>query len=96
MARIVRTFPARDDLRQIWVYVAQHNLVAADRFIDEIERTLRLLAGNPQMGQAIEQFRAGLRQFTVGNYVLFYEPIEGGVRLVRVLHGARKMDQLFD
>jgi toxin ParE1/3/4 len=96
MARIVRTFPARDDLRQIWVYIAQHNLAAADRLIDEIERSLRLLARNPQMGQAVEQYRAGLRQFTAGNYVLFYEPIDGGVRLVRVLHGARKMDELFE
>ena len=63
--------------------------------IDEIERTLRLLARNPELGQAVEQYRAGLRQFTVGSYVLFYEPIDGGVRLVRMLHGARKMDELF-
>jgi toxin ParE1/3/4 len=96
MARIVRTFPARDDLRQIWVYIAQHNLAAADYLVDEIERSLRLLARNPQMGQAVEQYRIGLRQFTVGNYVLFYEPIDGGVRLVRVLHGARKIDELLE
>ena len=95
MPRIVRTYPARDDLRQIWLYIAQHNLSAADRMIDKFERTLRSLARYPLMGEAVPQIRAGLRRFTVGNYVLYYEPIKGGVRLMRVLHGARKIEDLF-
>jgi toxin ParE1/3/4 len=95
MTRIIRTYTARDDLRQIWAYIAHDNMTAADQLIDEFERTLHLLARNPQMGQSVEEYRAGLRRFTVGNYLLFYEPIEGGIRLVRVLHGARRMDDLF-
>jgi toxin ParE1/3/4 len=47
------------------------------------------------MGESVSQYRPGLRRFTVGNYVLYYEPIQGGVRLVRVLHGARDIDDLF-
>jgi toxin ParE1/3/4 len=95
MPRITRTFPARDDLQQIWLYVAQHNITAADRLIDRFERTLRTLARHPQMGESVPQYRPSLRRFTVGNYVLYYEPIEGGVRLVRVLHGARDVDDIF-
>jgi toxin ParE1/3/4 len=95
MPRIVRTYPARDDLRQIWLYIAQHNLTAADRLIDKFERTLQSLARHPSMGESAAQYRPGLRRFTVGNYVLYYEPIHGGVRLVRVLHGARNIDDLF-
>ncbi len=94
MPRIVRTYPARDDLRQIWLYVAERNLSAADRLIDRFERTLSSLARNPLIGESVPQYRPGLRRFTVGNYVLYYEPIQGGVRLVRVLHGARKIDGL--
>lgn len=96
MPRIVRSYPARDDLRQIWLYIAQHNLTAADRLIDRFERTLRSLARHPFMGEAVPQYRPSLRRFTVGNYVLYYEPIKGGVRLVRVLHGARRIDELFE
>jgi toxin ParE1/3/4 len=96
MPRIVRTFPARDDLRQIWAYIAQDNIPAADRLIDEVERTLFLLAHSPWMGQSVDEYRVGLRRFTLGNYVLFFEPIEGGIRLVRVLHGARKMEDLLE
>jgi toxin ParE1/3/4 len=95
MPRVVRTYPARDDLRQIWLYVAQHNEPAADRLIDKFERTLRMLARHPLMGEAVPHYREGLRRFTVGIYALYYEPIHGGVRLVRVLHGARKIEDLF-
>jgi toxin ParE1/3/4 len=95
MPRIVRTYPARDDLRQIWLYIAQHNPAAADRLIDTFERTLRSLARYPLIGESAAQYRPGLRRFTVGNYVFYYEPIDGGVRLVRVLHGSRKIDELF-
>ena len=95
MPRVVRTYPARDDLRQIWLYIAQHNLTAADRLIDKFERTLQSLARHPLIGEAVPQYRPGLRRFTVGNYVLYYEPIKGGVRVVRVLHGARNIEELF-
>ncbi len=54
-----------------------------------------MLARHPLMGEAVPQYRPGLRRFTVGNYVLYYEPINGGVRLVRTLHGARKIEGLF-
>ena len=96
MARMVRTYPARDDLRKIWLYIAKDSVARADRFIDEVERTLNLLARNPQLGQSVAQYRPGLRQYTVRKFILFYEPIDGGVRLVRVLHGARKIDELFE
>jgi toxin ParE1/3/4 len=96
MPRIVRTFPARDDLRQIWLYTAQYNPAAADRLIDRFERTLISLARNPAMGELVEQYRPGLRRFTVGKYVLYYEPIRDGLRLVRVLHGARRIDDLLE
>jgi toxin ParE1/3/4 len=94
MPRIVRTYPARDDLRQIWLYLAERNEAAADRLIDRFEHTLQMLARHPLVGEAVPQFRPDLRRFTVGHYVLYYQPIAGGVRLVRVLHGACKIEDL--
>jgi len=31
----------------------------------------------------------------VGNYVIFYRPIEDGIVVIRVLHGARDLPELF-
>jgi len=39
---------------------------------------------------------ARLRSFPVGSYVIFYRPMENGVEIVRVLHGARDLPPLFD
>jgi toxin ParE1/3/4 len=81
-------------VRQIWLYIAKENIAAADRMIDRFERNLLTLARYPLMGQSADGYRVGLRQSTVGKYVMFYEPIDDGIRLVRVLHGARKLDEL--
>jgi toxin ParE1/3/4 len=96
MSNVVRAIPARDDLRQIWLHIAEHNIAAAYRVIDRIDRTLWSIARNPVIGELVEQYRVGLRRFTVGNYVLYYESIEDGIRLVRVLHRARRSDQLLE
>lgn len=47
------------------------------------------------MGKACEELQPSIRSFPVGKYILFYRPIEGGIELVRVLHGARDIESLF-
>ena len=51
MAHIVRSKPARDDLRGIWLYIAQESMDAADRLLDRIDRTVRMLAESPAYGR---------------------------------------------
>jgi len=92
MARIIRTKLARADLRDIWLYIAQDSIDAADRFLDRLDRTTRVIAKNPALGQRQDQIKQGLRRFVVGRYLIFYEPIVGGIRVVRVLHGARRWE----
>ena len=36
-----------------------------------------------------------VRSFPFGRYVIFYEPIEDGIDVVRVLHSARDIDAVF-
>ncbi len=95
MARIVRSQLARHDLRDIWLYIAQQSVDAADRVLDGIDHTVRMLAGNPAIGQQQDHIGPGLRRFVVGNYLVFYELIGGGIRVVRVLHGARRWEDEF-
>jgi toxin ParE1/3/4 len=37
----------------------------------------------------------GSQQFCRADYVIFYEPIEQGIDVVRVLHSARDVDAVF-
>ena len=75
--------------------IALDSPAAAAIWLDKIEKTLSLLATQPLMGEAVEHIRPGLRRVSQGNYLLFYEPRENGVVLVRVLHGAREIENLF-
>ena len=92
MARIIRTKLARADLRDIWLYIAQDSIDAADRFLDRLDRTIRLIAERPALGEPQDRIKQGLRRFVVGRYLIFYESIAGGIRVVRVLHGARRWE----
>ncbi len=87
MAEIFGRPQARLDLIEIWTFIADDNEVAADRVLDRIDSVLRMLSERPEAGRARPELAPHLRSFPVGNYVLFYLPLEGGVELVRALSG---------
>jgi toxin ParE1/3/4 len=96
MTRVVLTDAARQDQLEIWLYIAADNPDAADRLLDEIDRTLRLLAGAPGLGRARDDIVPGLHCFPVGNYLILYEVIPEGINVVRLVHGARQLSLLLD
>jgi toxin ParE1/3/4 len=87
---------AEEDLREIWAYVAEHNTEAAGSLIKEITRRFALLRDHPQMGQQQDKLLINLRSFAVKNYIIFYQPFEGGIEILRVLHGTRDVGSMFD
>jgi toxin ParE1/3/4 len=87
--RVFRSPLARLDLIEIWQFIADDNEPAADRFLDRIDQALVMLRDNPQAGRARPELTADIRSFAVGNYVLFYRPVAGGIELVRALSGYR-------
>ena len=46
------------------------------------------------MGVKQEQYRPGLRCFPVGKYIIFYCVTEDVLEIYRVLHGARRLEDL--
>jgi toxin ParE1/3/4 len=95
MARVDRFRRAEEDLLAIAEYIARDNPGAAARWLDQIEEKLLLLAKHPYMGEAVDSLRPGLRRFSHGKYLIFYEPRATGIGLVRVLHGARRIEDFF-
>ena len=96
MSRIDRTRRATVDVTELWIHIARDNYSAAERLVDRIDATLRQLADNPRMGEAVDQIRPGLRRFTVGKYVLYYDSLADGIRLQRVVHSAQSLRSVFD
>jgi toxin ParE1/3/4 len=97
MSQVIKTPPARQDLIELWKYIAEDSPSNADRVLDRIEHGLERLADNPEMGRRRPGLRDDLRSFSVGNHVIFYRPLskQEGVEVVRVLHGAQDIDSQF-
>ena len=94
MIKVIRTPAAVRDLAAITDWIARENLGAALRFYDQVDRLLDSIARSPQLGESVDQLAPGMRRFTLGNYLLFYRQVEDAIELVRVLHGARQIDDL--
>lgn len=95
MPRITRRPLAETDIVEIWDYIADDNFEAADRWVDQLDEKLRLLAMQPLMGRTRDELERGVRSFPFGRYVIFYMPTDVGIDVVRVLHGARDIDTVF-
>jgi toxin ParE1/3/4 len=95
MRRVFTRPRAEADLLDIWRYIAQDSPANADRLLDRIRDTLNRLAAMPFMGQARFDLGPGLRMFPVGNYLIFFQPIENGIEVIRVLHGRRHITGRF-
>ena len=87
---------AARDLDEIRQYIAENNPAAAVRLVEEVTELFHRLAEFPLIGRSREELVPKLRSFPVGNYVIFYQPISDGVEIVRVLHGSRDIESLFE
>ena len=95
MPRVLRTVQSRTDFDEIWDFIAEDSVTAADRLIRLLEETIYLLAGSPRLGRERPELWPEVRSFPVGNYVIFYRPLPDGITLLRVLHGARDIQTDF-
>lgn len=94
-AQVFRTPEASADIDAIWDYIANDNRAAADRVVDELYERFRLLAESPGIGELQPRLADGTyRRFTYRSYVIYFRPIENGIVVVRVLHGARDHERL--
>ena len=87
---------ARSDLDEIWLYIAQDNPDAADKYARPIVSRFPTLASMPQMGRERSELSPGLRSFLVSHHVIFYRLFAGGIEIARVLDGVRDLPPLFE
>ncbi len=96
MPQVIQTPAARQDVLDIWEYIATDSVDAADRVMETILRRFEMLAENPRVGRLRPEFGRNLRSFNAYKYLIFYQTIRDGVEIIRVVHGARDLGKLFD
>lgn len=96
-----RRAAARRDLIEAYRYlVLNADTDLSDRFLNAVETTLTRLAASPEMGVLLGHgilTMAEMRYFPVDQfrkYLAFYRPIEGGIEIVRILHGSRDISAI--
>ncbi len=95
MANYIITSSAERDIDEILRFIAVDDLDAAIAFFDRLIDRFEMLAENPRAGRDRTELKHDLRSFPEGNYPVFYREWAGIVAIVRVLHGARDLDELF-
>ena len=53
-----------------------------------------MLLRQPRAGRRRDELMPGLRSFPFGAYVVFYRELHGGIRVIRILHGARDIERI--
>ena len=89
--RIIRTARADEDLIEIWLWIARDDPAAANRVLDAIERRWSQLGEHPLSGPARDDILPGLRHLVAGQYLVLYRVDGAAVRILRVLHGRRRI-----
>lgn len=93
--RLSFTEPAGQDIDQIYRYIAQDNIAAADRHRERLERRWLSLLDQPRIGTKRDDIKPGLRSVTEGNYQIFYRILEECIEINRVLHAAQDPQRVF-
>lgn len=96
MSDVRFTLLARQDLIEIYDYIADDSLERAWAMVTRLERRCHMISEQPKIGRKRDELAADLRSVAEGNYVIFYRLAGGGgVEVVRVLHGARDLPAIF-
>ena len=89
MANLRIVASARQDLADIFDYIARDKPFAAKKWVRKIEEKCELIATTPEFGQVRPELGGEIRSSTLGRYVIFYRPIENGIEVLRIIPGDR-------
>jgi plasmid stabilization system protein ParE len=90
MNEYVLGLDAELDLDEIWEYIAQDNIQAADRWIAKLFEAFDALARTPGMGHKREDLTTlPVLFWPVGAYLILYRVKSERVEIVAVTQGAR-------
>jgi toxin ParE1/3/4 len=95
MGKYIITREAEQDIDEILIYIAADNIDAALAFNERLTHLFEMLAENPKAGRERPELKEDLRSIPEGNCLIFYRKWAREIAIVRVLHGARDLEEIF-
>ncbi len=85
---------AEQDLIDIWLYTfSKWDESQADKYLDELETGLNVLAENPMIGIDCDFIRKGYRLYAINHHLIFYKIRSDSIEITRVLHESMDVQQ---
>jgi antitoxin ParD1/3/4 len=86
---------AEQDVSDIWEYIANDSIEAADRVLTALEQTIHRLAKNPGIGHMREELADRRHRFLlVYSYLIVYRFETNPLQVIRVPHAARDVQSI--
>lgn len=94
MRKIRKHALAERDLIDIWQYSFEEwGEAQADKYLDELGKSIGLLAENPEMGSRRDYVREGYRVLFSGRHAIYYTVAPSAIHIIRVLHDRMDPEQ---
>ena len=102
MGKVVKRPIVIHDLITLATYIADNNIDVSDNFLIAAENTFQQLGNFPKLGKSCQFSHPELvdmRQKAIkgfNKYLIFYQLIPDGVEIIRVIHGARDIENILE
>ncbi len=95
--RVLRSAAAKADLYELWCYIAAHDDLAADRWLQKFDAAIARLSAFPGLGSTRAELPNGVFAFSIKPFLILYiqEPAQKQVTVLRVIDARRDFASLF-
>lgn len=91
MTRVFLRPEAEADLIEIALYIAESDVVRAQKLVTRLRKRLSTLTALPLAGRLRPEFAEGMRSLVERPYVILYRLVGEDAEIVAFLHGARDL-----
>ena len=95
MASAKFTALALQDLKEMRDFIAKDKSGIASQYMTMLKQKCELLVSSPGLGVQRDEY-CKLYKFPVDSYLIFYRPSQTGIDVIRILHGNRDIDSVFN
>jgi toxin ParE1/3/4 len=86
---------ASQDLDEILEYFLTLNIEAGERFVQLFNQKCQNLVQFPKIGRIYDHIAPSLRGVPLNGYIIFYQIVDDGLIIVRVVSGYRNLESIF-
>ncbi|MGA8178678.1 MAG: type II toxin-antitoxin system RelE/ParE family toxin [Desulfobacterales bacterium] len=92
---VIWSIPARNDLKQIYEYIAKDSKYYATNVVENIVSKAENLNEFPEIGRIVPEIGdENVRELIIYSYRLIYEVIPNDVQILAIVHGKRDFPSL--